>query len=285
MGHDRGRALRYLDTGINTCRDQKRILITAMYCVKAYVFYTEQDYKSVFDVSNEYFGIDSDIKPGVTALDMEMYAIRASALYRCDRYKEAIKDFKRFFVIFSEVQKGNLNTADLYAAQLRVAIAGNYLRLAYEFMCCGLYGGAYDDVLAFIPAVQVYNYSENKQRLNDYIEIELRLLDRNGFERYESCFGGLNGTGKAIFAERLSDIIYSFANKDKAVRIMDEILSDKSLELKEFDILSLKLKNKIKKSILSGDRNNARLMLEEYEKIVPDDPETIKLYSCLDNIV
>ena len=206
MGHDRTKAMEYLDEGIRVCEEKKSFLITVMYSLKAFAFYADNNYDEALRICREYFEIDKSIKPGVTVLDMEIYAIKAASLYKIKKNREAYEAYKYFFVIFNEVRSGRMNTSDMYAAQFRMATEANYITLLCDFLQCGLFTKNEKNALIFISNYPPKEYLTSNELADEIVDIEIRLLSNSGFKQTESCRNGLNEYGRKIFERKIKQL-------------------------------------------------------------------------------
>ena len=272
MGYDDKKAINYLNSGISVCKKQKHFLITVMYSLKAYAFYTENNFKEALKVCDEYFGIDNNVKHGVTALDAEVYAIKASSLYKIHHFDEAYVAFEYFFVVFSEVRAGNIHTSDMYAAQFYMATESNYIRFMCDFLNCGINIKKYDETLGFISNYSPTKFAYDKEKLPEVIDLVVRMLFESTNKYFEVCRDVLDEYGQELLDLRISENNSGYN---------DQFGSNQLLNVDEFTKLADKVKHNIRNFIESGDTVTARRLLIEYEMIAPNDNDIVELRSLI----
>ena len=226
MGMDRDKAFEYIDKGIDICRRRKYYVLSALLCTKAFAYYTEDNFSAALNVCEEYFGADKSIRPGALSLDIEVYAIKASALYKLERYGEAVKVYDQFFDTFYAVKKGKINTAEIYATQLYLATDSNYMKLACDFLTCCIRAGAYDTALERMIVIPAAEYPCDSEQTERFVELELTVLREKRYERLSECIGRLDELGKRFMRRKLFFMLYSEPDRQAFLNIFIKVLGD-----------------------------------------------------------
>ena len=226
MGYDRDKAFECIDKGIELCRQCKHYVVSAMLSTKAFACYSEDEFESALEVCDDYVSVDKSIRPGALSLDVEVYAIKASALYKLERFGEAAKAYEQFFDTFYAVKKGRINTPEIYATQLYLATDSNYLKLACEYLTCCIRAGMYDAALDRMCVLPISEHSENAEQVERFVELELTVLREKRYERLADCIDRLYDFGKRIMRRKLFFMLYSEPDRLVFLNIFTKVLGE-----------------------------------------------------------
>ena len=162
MGSDREKALSYLDTGIKKASELSSIALPAMYSTKAYLLYSEKAYEDALGVCGEYFAMDKAVRDGDSSLDIETLAVRAASFAALGKCSEAADSFEKFFEIWDRVRSGEINTPEIFSAQLYMATDSNYMGFVSAYLRCCLAAGTPERAVKTLAGLELTPYSSDK---------------------------------------------------------------------------------------------------------------------------
>ena len=226
MGFDRCKAFEYIDKGIEICRRKKYYVLSAMLSTKAFAYYSEENFEKSLDICEDYFNTDSSIRQGTLSLDIEVLAIKASALSKLDRYNDAVETYEVFFDTFYAVKRGKINTAEIYAAQLYLATDSNYMKLACDYLNCCIRSGTFDTALSRMTVIQTSEYPGNADLTEQFVELELTVLRKKHYEQIKDCIDRLDDPGKQLMRRKLFFMMYSEADRKSFIDIIANVLGN-----------------------------------------------------------
>ena len=192
----RDEALGYLDEGIKWCSENNNVLLIMMFCMKAKELLFLKRNDEVIELCDDYFRISTKIRPDRLSSDIEILAIKATALYRTNRSKEGIETLELFFRDFDDVKNGKLNTADRLSVVLSIATDRNYTALVSQMLTFCLDEGSYDTALHYMTTLPIYKYSENQSAIDELVKLELELVQKTGFNNLGALMSQLDEYGK-----------------------------------------------------------------------------------------
>jgi|GEM_PF-1252959 len=187
VGFRQKEADEYLEKGINWCIDHEHPILILLYCKKARHLLFEKQTEEALTVCENYFGMSGRIRSGNVYSDVEILAVKATALYRLGRYEESVGALTDYFRLYDELKAGKLDTKDKMYGSLSLASDSNYLSYVGQLLVCCLNLGKYEFAAETVSKLPIYKYSDNRDMLNSVISLEASVLEKvndNYFDKF-----------------------------------------------------------------------------------------------------
>lgn len=247
---------RYLEEGIEWCKGHRHPLLVLMFCKKARHLLFQKQNSDALAVCDEYLGMSREIRPSRLYSDIEIYAIKATVYHREHRHDLLFDCLKTLFGYYDDIRNDQLNTDDRMFGAVNLGAENNYYTYVAQLLLSVLSTGEFEKGAQLIAKLPLDEYAGTNGIHEDIIILESELL-LHVDSKYIGLF--MQHLDKAA-QNRLSELIKIDIKQD---------------EVSEFDMLASKVKSNIKTMIENGDISNAKITLENYIKLVPNDKDIV----------
>ena len=225
LGERYDEAHRYLEEGIAWAKEHHDVVLTSLYCKKAYYQLVQKNFEAVLDACDEYFGMDSKIRPGIITADMEILAIQGTALYELVRYDDAALVFRRFFEVFDNVRSGRLVSDESFLMDYTASSDNCYVKYVCSYIDCVLKGSAkdYRKTVGYISALPLSKYGGNSAWTERLAELEMQLLDKVGFENAGALYRAFGSNGREPFLQKMKQTVFYAADKEPILKALGSV--------------------------------------------------------------
>ncbi len=196
VGFKQKEADEYLEKGIRWCIKHEHPVLVLLYCKKARHLLFEKRTVEALNVCDDYFGMSSKIRSQNLYSDVEIIAVKATALYRLGKYNETIAALSEYFRLYEELKKGKLDTNDKMYGSLSLASDHNYLSYVGQFLVCCTDLGKHEFAAMALSKLPIYKYSANRGMLNSVISLEASVLKKVDHSYYDKFSKQLDDYGK-----------------------------------------------------------------------------------------
>lgn len=216
----------YLEKGIGWCIKHEHPILILLYCKKARHLLFDKQNDDALKVCDTYFGMSKNIRNETIISDAEILVIKATALYRQERWSEASEALVVFFDVYDAIKSGKLNTKDKLYGSLSLASDSKYLSYVGQFLVCCLNTGEYGAAAEYMEKLPIYKYSDDRDTLNSVISLETILLENVGFEYLDKFCTRLDNFGKKQLIESAEKIRPKKSNNGKIILTIGMIVKN-----------------------------------------------------------
>ena len=264
-GNDKDNADKYMQLGIDYCRKRKDLALAILYVKKAFAEASEDRYSDAIKTCTDFLNMDKSIRPDRLTSDREIYAILATSCLRTGNIADAETMFIKFFDAYEDVENGTLDTPESDGISFRASAEFNFIPFVNAFIACCKGNGHEKTAAETLKKIPIYKHSQNTDGLKSVIAAEAELLEKCGLDYLESFCSQLDENGKREL-------------RQAAEKLQKRAVPQMSPEMRQ---LSAMLKSNVKKLIVNGDFASAKKYLDEYVKMVPNDPEAQQLLDMI----
>ena len=292
------KALWYLDSGIELCKQKDSIVLAALYFHKASYYQTDKMFEQAIAVCDEYFRMSKAIRPYQLNTDGEIYAIKAVSQYELKEYAEAVSSFKNFFNVHKDIESGKTATYDSYLISAYMCGEINIMPLFNKFIDSCIKSEKYntaDNYLSFFP---VDKYSFETDKIFELVKLELTVAEHFSYKNISEYYKKLEDHGKQILFDELLHKLSDQNSRSKvlnAISILtksNERMSEKVIIYRSFyegDKVASQISDYIKKNGTSQNLDLVFLILNNQYDLSPvllDSKADLKkcVYVCCKNI-
>lgn len=213
---DYDEALKYVEDGIKVAIKNNDVAIIPLMQHRVHVYVRAKRYKEAVKAANEYFAIDKKIRPGAIYTDVEVYALKAMALYCLDRHMEVVETYKKFFTAFELVKDGKLNTPDRDIVLINAASEDNYIGQFAQFLTSALIVNEYDIAYKYIRKSSFKGFVADDLSKAKLVEKELEILKYFDYSNIDTYLNGLDDDCCSTFLKKLGQMLV-YSNKKEQI--------------------------------------------------------------------
>lgn len=213
----------YIAEGIRVSKKLNDISIIPLLLRKAKIYMLNFKYMEAIEACDEYFSLGKNFRPGTLTADLEFLAMKATCLYRLDKYDEVINVYKRFFELFDLYKQGKLNTQDSDLLLIEGASDRNYVPHLTSLLHSLLKIKQPERAYQYIRKMPVYRYIDEYTKMSSFIKTEVEVLAANGFENVDEYIKNLDDNGKDEFVKELGRVLHYTNEREKALEALRQL--------------------------------------------------------------
>ncbi len=263
---DKTQALEYARMGIEQAKKEKTDYIMALYYSVAFMRFCRHEYDELFELYDEYFAVDKEIRVKERSLDIEFYGFKALALYKLGRYEEAYDEFHKFFTLNNRFEKDGICTREaLYV--MRYFTNENAmmdLNLFYTETCLQLerFREAEENFKRLPIAKFEYQRTVKIMRLNQMID----YLRCTGSKALSAMYNTLEDSDRRIFFDAIRYRLHSW-NKEEQQSMINKLVSMNFSKKSYNSLVQI-----YKQHIMGGGAGSERIcnFISEFGAVNPD---------------
>lgn len=204
LTHEPERANKFLDEGIEFCKEKIIGVLPVLYAKKAaYLIEIKEDYKGALKVCGDYFNMDKRIRPGRIGSDVDLLAVQVMALCKLERFDETISRFRDFLDVYKDYSNGKLNTVESLISDRAVARDDNFLALLQNFTYACIKTKKYALAAEYHKMLPISKYCIVPSVVYISVIQEMELLKNLGYGEASKFYRRFNDEGKRMFREEL----------------------------------------------------------------------------------
>ncbi len=203
---------KYLEQGLEFSKRMKNGYTPVFMSKKMAGFYELNKYNECISLADEYFALDTRMRPGVITTDVDILAGLALSFYKTGRYEEAVEVFVRFFKLFEKYSSGRLITAEANVSLRDFARNDNIIPILNEFAVSCIYTNQQPLATEWLKKLPVGKYSDIALQLYDLAKVSVIVDEENGFCNLKDYFALHNETGKNVFITAAKDSLFTVEN-------------------------------------------------------------------------
>ncbi|MBP3857842.1 MAG: glycosyltransferase [Ruminiclostridium sp.] len=226
IGHDPEKADKFMEEGIEVCKQNNSIVLTVLYSDKMNSLVNAAKYEEALKISDDYFGMDKAIRSKELTTDAEIYGLKAMTLYRINQYDDAIEAYIKYFELYKLIFSGKLNTYDMFLQTYTIATERNFIPILNEFTRCCILAGRYNTASMYLQKLPIYKYIVKDDHVTALVHQEIDIMEHFDYEGALKYYRQLDETGKRVFIELLRDRMYYSDKRDSIIGAISEIGKD-----------------------------------------------------------
>ncbi|MBQ5319627.1 MAG: glycosyltransferase family 2 protein [Oscillospiraceae bacterium] len=227
----REQAYEYLEKGIELCIKTKDDYVLALYHCAISACIADKRYDEALQIYDKYFSLDKEIKNEIRNTDLEIIAFAAIALYSLDRYEEGYGMMTRYFDLYRNIEKNNINTRDILYSYRYMSDEKAFAEMNIYYAMCCTETGRFKDAEESFANYPASTYSDNTEHYLGRINQECSLikkydaqklaavLSEGGSKLQPELFNALRSAVFAMDAEKRNAVL---SELEKAEKLSDQ---------------------------------------------------------------
>ena len=226
IGTDPQKANKFLEEGIELCKNNNSIVLTVMYSDKISNACRRADYDEVLKTCDEYFSMNKSIHPRELTTDCEIYGFKANTLYNMNRYEEAIESYIKYFELYKQIASGKLNTYDMFLQTYVMATERNFIPVLNEFTRCCILSGKFNTIATYLQTLPIAKYTVKPEHTSALAAQEMDILKHFDYDGAYKYYKQLDDNGKKAFKALLRDRLYQSDDKESVLKALVDVSGD-----------------------------------------------------------
>ncbi len=201
-------AYKYIETGIEKCKNNNDGYIVILYAQKTEQLYRSGRYDKTYDVCEEYFSQKKIMKLPPLTTDGDMYAYEADSLFALGRCEEAIGYYKKYFDTYREIKSGRLCTEDMYQKTIEMCSDRAVPGIFNNFTACCINAGKFNTADMYFTTYPLREYIFEEKALVTLCSRMITVLENLGYKNIAKYASQLDEKGLSLLTEMMFVRLY-----------------------------------------------------------------------------